>query len=142
MITRKEIIFSMGTSNMSYRALKIELCKYMDVCMVEVQDMIKYGVNGVLEPLVAWVLGLKKHIPKGFVPELRIVEVKFKQLVFDKMFKKRKFNGKKLTRGKTWEEEDLELLKIMREQNFPTEVIARALNRSVSAVHTIVTRKL
>jgi len=97
-MTRKEIIMVMGTSQMSNLTLFHELYDYVEVCLVEVNDMIRKGITGPLEKYVAWVLGLKKYIPAGWKPSIRIQEYKPKpdlpkQLTFDS------FNSKGVLKG-------------------------------------------
>jgi len=81
MIIRREIIFAMVTSDISNTTLKHRLCQYVDVCLMEVDEIIRKGVDGWLEPYIAWVLDLKKYIPDGFKPKKRAVIAKPRQFI-------------------------------------------------------------
>tara|TARA_R110000822_G_scaffold19866_2_gene64443 strand:+ start:218 stop:766 length:549 start_codon:yes stop_codon:yes gene_type:complete len=81
MISRKEIIFAMCTGDISNNTLRHNLCKYVNVCQVEVDNIISNGVDGYLEKFVAWVLNLKKFIPKGWKPEIINVKIIPRQIV-------------------------------------------------------------
>jgi len=87
MIPRKQIIFAMGSGDISDRALFHMLSKYVTVCMSEIEDIIKHGIKGWLRPYVAFVLRIRDHIPKGFNPPLKVIKFKVKdlprQLTFD-----------------------------------------------------------
>lgn len=86
MITRHEIIMSMGTMDMRNTALKNELLKYVNICLAEVDEIIRAGVDGWLAPFIAFVLKMKKHIPDGFNPPLRRIVTKPKQLILDGVY--------------------------------------------------------
>lgn len=79
-MTRKEIIMVMGTADISNRTLLHKLNQYVDVCMVEVDEMIRCGIEGPLEKFVAWILRLKKYIPTGWHPTKIIRAQKQQQL--------------------------------------------------------------
>lgn len=81
MIAKREIIFAMVTGEISNKSLRCQLCQYVDVCLTEVDEIIRKGVDGWLEPFVAWVLGLKKYIPDGFKPKKRAVIAKQRQYI-------------------------------------------------------------
>jgi hypothetical protein len=59
----------MCAEDITNKTLRYELCKYINVCQVEVDDIITNGVKGYLEKFVAWVLNLKKFIPEGWIPK-------------------------------------------------------------------------
>jgi len=145
MIPRREILMALGTSDMRHTALKNELCKYVNVCQAEVNEIISKGVTEAfewLEPYVALILGLKKYIPEGFNPAVKKPVIKPRQLSFDKIYRIQKFDGKPLRRGKHWSEKELDTLRVMKKSQFTSAVMARALGRSEDAINTALTRKI
>lgn len=116
--------------------LRYEMCKYINVCQVEVDDIISNGVDGSLEKFVAWVLNLKKFIPEGWRPEQRVVTPRF--IVW-----KEKIRHTNVKKGPpvTWTAEELKLAETMRRDEIDFEEISVVLNRTVSSIRTKLYRK-
>lgn len=145
MIPRSQIVMALGTSDMRSTAFKNELLKYVTVCQAEVDEIISKGVTKALEwlePFVALVLDLKKYIPPGFNPPRKKQIIKPQQLAFDKIYRIQKFDGKPLRRGRDWSLKELDALRVMKRNQFTTEVMARALGRSEDAINTALARKI
>lgn len=79
MIARKPIIFAMVTSDMRSTALYHEILKYKDICMADVNEIIRIGTHGYLERyerIIAYILDLKRFIPEGWKPTLRVIRMR------------------------------------------------------------------
>ena len=136
MISRKEIIFAMCMEDITNNTLRYELCKYINVCQVEVDDIITNGVDGYLEKFVAWVLNLKKFIPKGWIPEQIIVTPK--RIIF-----KEKIRQVKVKKGPPvhWTADEIAVAKKMRNDEINFKEIAIVIGRTVSSIRTKLHRK-
>ena len=136
MISRKEIIFAMCMEDITNNTLRYELCKYINVCQVEVDDIITNGVDGYLEKFVAWVLNLKKFIPRGWIPEQRVVTPK-------RIISKEKIKQVKVKKGPPvhWTADEIAVAKKMRNDEIDFEEIAILLGRTVSSIRTKLYRK-
>lgn len=72
MITRKEIIFKMSLDEIPFSTLYHELNKYVIISRYEVNTIIDKGVDDPeIKGLVAYILGMKEHMPDGFKPKTR-----------------------------------------------------------------------
>lgn len=78
----KEIIMAMGTGDIRNTTLQNELSKYIAICQIEVDDIIRDGVTDKREKLFGYVLGLKRFYPANWRPVEQPREIKAKQLVF------------------------------------------------------------
>lgn len=172
MINRKPIVFAMGVSDMSNTTLYHEISKYKDICMADVDEIIDRGVYGYLidryERVVAWILGLKRFFPKGWIPTLRVVRVKeavdlpkqgrldlfntsdnrgdnhYKRkavLGSTRMFPHNRKDGGKIGRGKPWTPAEHDKLERLYKSGLSLLDIANKLKRTKPAIQTKIARK-
>tara|TARA_R110000822_G_scaffold14327_11_gene50608 strand:- start:558 stop:1124 length:567 start_codon:yes stop_codon:yes gene_type:complete len=78
MITRKEIIFAMSFNDIPFITLYNRVNKYKRMIGWYVQSIVREGCRDPEDALIiAYVLGLTKHLPKNFIPtQLNITPVK------------------------------------------------------------------
>lgn len=137
-----KIILAMGMSEMTHQSLRHEIMRYINVSEAYVQNVIINGASGSIANLVAFLLGIKNHIPEGYDPISSMVQ----PTVFKKVDKKQ---INKLTRsitphipGKHWTKEELELVALLKHSGAPYPVIAKMLGRTVTSVKAIIKKRL
>lgn len=150
MITRKEIIMAMGAGDMSNKTLYNEMAKYVPISLVEVDDIIRCGVDNTLRPLVAYILNIKAHIPKGFTPTIKpqpAIRKRFVQMSLDIVPNPKDATGKpkeKIVRKKNssvpWTNKEIEKAIALRNDGKIYKDIGNELHRTRDSVTSMFRR--
>jgi len=84
MITKKEIIYSMSLQEITFKTLFNQMKRFVEISESEIHDIIAFGCKNVyFKAHIAYILGLKKHLRKGFVPKEVIRIISPRQLSMD-----------------------------------------------------------
>lgn len=136
----RDIVGAMIVSDMTYQSLKHEMCKYVNISSHIVRELIQKGASGTIADLIAWILSIKKYIPKGYNP------LKVKISLNVPVLKKSIYAVKPVVpspknKGKSWTDKDLRIIYTLYENKTPVDIIAKALDRTESAIRYIIQKK-